>query len=114
MPYPPDGDAALKPQTLASISTARRPGAGLRCLFALALCWPAVAAAGARAPSFLLFDSYFPSWLVGAFAAIPLTLVVRHVLIRAGIDDVLPWRLFVYVCLGLLFTMAFAYYFSPR
>lgn len=70
--------------------------------------------ASARAPSFLLFDSYFPSWLVGAFAAVPLTLAIRYALIRAGIDDALPLRLFVYVCMGILFTMAFAYYFSPR
>jgi hypothetical protein len=67
-----------------------------------------------RAPSFFLFGSYFPSWLVGVAVSIPLTLLVRWGLIRAGIDDVLPLRLFVYVCLGLIFTMIFAFLFSPR
>ena len=67
-----------------------------------------------RAPSFLLFGSYFPSWLVGVAISIPLTLLVRWGLIRVGIDDVLPLRLLVYVCLGLIFTMMFAFLFSPR
>jgi hypothetical protein len=67
-----------------------------------------------RAPSFLLLNSYFPSWLIGCFIAVPVTLIIRHVLIRTGIDDLLPWRLLVYFCIGLLFTMVFAYYFSPR
>lgn len=67
-----------------------------------------------RAPSFLLFGSYFPSWLMGVAISIPLTLLVRWGLIRVGIDDVLPLRLLVYVCLGLIFTMMFAFLFSPR
>lgn len=67
-----------------------------------------------QAPSFLLFGSYFPSWLVGVAISIVLTLLVRWGLIRAGIDDVLPMRLLVYVCMGLVLTLAFAYIFSPR
>ena len=85
-----------------------RVGLGLALLLALAGC------AQSRAPSFLLFGSYFPSWMVGVAISIPLTLLVRWGLIRAGIDDVLPLRLFVYVCLGLIFTMMFAFLFSPR
>lgn len=67
-----------------------------------------------RAPAFLVFGSYFPSWLIGLGVAIPLTLFVRWLLIRSGIDDALPLRLLVYVCLGILFAMAFAFFFSPR
>lgn len=67
-----------------------------------------------RAPSFLLFGSYFPSWLIGICVGIPVTFFIRWLLIRSGIDDVLPLRLFVYVCMALIFAMAFAYYFSPR
>lgn len=74
-----------------------------------------VAGCGApRAPSFLILDSYFPTWLVGVAVAIPLTLACRYVLIRLGIDDELPLRLLVYVCLAICFTLAFAYFFSPR
>lgn len=74
-----------------------------------------VAGCGApRAPSFLIFDSYFPTWLVGVAVAIPLTLACRYVLIRLGVDDALPLRLLVYVCLAICFTLAFAYFFSPR
>lgn len=85
----------------------------------LVLAWLALgvstaAAASPQAPSFQLLDSYFPSWLIGAGVAIPVVLGLRYALIRTGIDDTLPWRLLVYVCLGALFTMAFAYYFSPR
>lgn len=67
-----------------------------------------------QAPSFLIFDSYFPAWLVGVAVSIPLTLACRYVLIRLGIDDNLPLRLLVYVCLAICFTLAFAYFFSPR
>lgn len=85
-----------------------RHGFGLYVLFLLVGC------SSARAPSFLLLGSYFPSWLIGAGVSIPFTLVVRWALIRAGIDDALPVRLLMYVCVALLFTMAFAYLFSPR
>lgn len=70
--------------------------------------------AQARAPEFMIMGSYFPSWLVGAAVAIPLTLLLRTALIRLGLDDLLPVRLLVYVCIGLMFTLAFAYFFSPR
>ncbi|MEQ4617699.1 MAG: YtcA family lipoprotein [Corticimicrobacter sp.] len=67
-----------------------------------------------RAGEFLLFGSYFPAWLVGTALGIPLTFLVRWVLVRTGIDDQLPLRLLVYVCLTVLFAMAFAYAYSPR
>lgn len=68
----------------------------------------------ARAPSFLVMGSYVPSWLVGAFISIPLTLLVRLVFIRLRLDDALPLRLLVYLAIALLFTLAFAFLFSPR
>lgn len=85
-----------------------RRGVTLASLFFVSGCGPA------RAPSFLLLGSYFPSWLIGAGLSIPVTLLIRWGLVRAGVDDVLPARLFVYVCVAVIFTMAFAYYFSPR
>lgn len=67
-----------------------------------------------RAPSFLIFGSYFPAWLIGLALSIPLTVVIRALLIRSGLDDALPVRLLVYSCLCLLLTLAFAYAFSPH
>ncbi len=68
----------------------------------------------ARAPSFLLFGSYFPSWLIGVGVAIPIVLLIRMVLIRTGIEDYLPARLLVYVSMVVLCAMAFAFIYSPR
>ncbi|CNH05577.1 similar to: Y. pestis YPO0620 putative exported protein [Yersinia thracica] len=56
---------------------------------------------GAAAPSFSLVGSYFPSWMACAFIGIITAVIARVVFIRVGIDDVLPWRLLVYVCLAL-------------
>lgn len=53
------------------------------------------------APAFSLFGSYFPSWLACAGIGIVAAIVARVLLILAGIDEVLPWRLFVYTCLAL-------------
>lgn len=71
-------------------------------------------ASGVQSPDFLFLNSYFPSWLVGAIAALLLTVVVRVVLIRCGVDDFLPFRFFVYVAIWLILTMAFSYFYSPR
>lgn len=95
-------------------STPLRPNALFKSAAALGLGLTLSGCGGAQSPTFLLFDSYFPSWLVGVFVAVPITLFIRSLLIRSGLDDELPLRLLVYVCIGLCFTMAFAYFFSPR
>ncbi|AHK18687.1 YtcA family lipoprotein [Yersinia similis] len=56
---------------------------------------------GAEAPSFSLVGSYFPSWMACAFIGIITAVIARILFIRVGIDEVLPWRLLVYVCLAL-------------
>lgn len=53
------------------------------------------------APSFTMAGSYFPAWLIFAFVAIILTVLIRVVLIRLGIDDVLRFKLFIYTALAL-------------
>ncbi|MGG4773568.1 hypothetical protein E4695_10795 [Alcaligenaceae bacterium 429] len=68
----------------------------------------------ARAPSFLLFGSYFPSWLIGVGVSIPIVLLIRMVMIRTGIEEYIPARLLVYVSMVVLCTMAFAFIYSPR
>ncbi|CND15534.1 similar to: Y. pestis YPO0620 putative exported protein [Yersinia frederiksenii] len=54
-----------------------------------------------EAPSFALLGSYFPSWLACAFIGVIAAVVARVLFIRVGIDEVLPWRLLIYVCLAL-------------
>ncbi|AKP33045.1 YtcA family lipoprotein [Yersinia aleksiciae] len=56
---------------------------------------------GGDAPSFSLVGSYFPSWMACAFIGIITAVIARVLFIRIGIDEVLPWRLLVYVCLAL-------------
>lgn len=60
----------------------------------------------AVAPSFTVAGSYFPAWLVFIFAAILVTVLVRVVLIRIGIDDVMHYKLVVYSALALALCFA--------
>lgn len=53
------------------------------------------------APAFTLFGSFIPYWMVCAAIGLVVTVVVRVGLIKLGIDDVLPLRLLVYLCLML-------------
>lgn len=54
----------------------------------------------AGAPSIPFFGAFFPSWLLCAGIGIIGAVLVRVVLIRLGIDDVIPARLPVYVCVA--------------
>lgn len=58
------------------------------------------------APSFTIAGSYFPAWIVFAFIAVILTVLIRVVLIRLGIDDLMRFKVFVYsaLALGLCFA----------
>jgi hypothetical protein len=58
----------------------------------------------ARAPTFDIFGSLFPVWLLCMGAAIPLTLAARALLIRAGLDAHLGPRVVVYPGLAVLFA----------
>lgn len=86
----------------------------LKVAFAMSLGIGLSACSQGQAPSFLLFDSFFPSWLVGIFVAVPITLVLRVILLRIGIDEVMPFRLLTYVCICACIVMAFSFYYSPR
>jgi len=55
-----------------------------------------------RAPSFVVFGSYFPAWIVCALAGLALAIAIRAVFLRVGIDEFLPVRLLVYISLGVL------------
>ncbi|MFG1280592.1 YtcA family lipoprotein [Xanthobacter autotrophicus] len=72
-------------------------GRAALCLFSASLlagCVPA------GAPAIPFFGAYFPSWLLCALVGILGAVIVRLVFIRLGIDDALPARLPVYVCLA--------------
>lgn len=63
---------------------------------------------GPASPSLPLFGAYFPSWLACAGLGVLGAILGRAVFIRLGIDGGLPFRLAVYVCLGLLIAFAAA------
>lgn len=53
------------------------------------------------APAFTLFGSFIPYWMVCAAIGLVVAIIVRIIFIKTGIDDVLPLRLLVYLCLML-------------
>ncbi len=57
-------------------------------------------------PSVYAFGSYFPSWLLCAVIGIIGAVLVRLAFIRLGLDDELPFRLFIYVCVALIIAIA--------
>jgi YtcA family len=65
---------------------------------------PLLAAGCTRAPSFDILGSFFPAWLVCLVLAIPLTVLVRWLMLRLHILIVYP--VFVYPGLWALFTFA--------
>ena len=68
---------------------------------------PALCSAGcSSAPSQNILGSYFPSWMLCALAGIGATIVVRQVLVAAGLDRTLPAPLVVYLALAVAFGFA--------
>lgn len=53
------------------------------------------------APAFTLLGSFIPYWMVCAAAGLAVAIIVRLIFIKVGIDDLLPFRLAVYLCLML-------------
>ncbi|MFA5703081.1 MAG: YtcA family lipoprotein [Advenella sp.] len=66
----------------------------------------AMLAGCSNVPSVYAFGSYFPSWLLCAFIGIIGAVVVRVIFIRLQLDDVLPFRLLVYICVALIIAIA--------
>ncbi|WP_248289985.1 YtcA family lipoprotein [Advenella sp. EE-W14] len=58
-----------------------------------------------NAPSVYAFGSYFPSWLLCAFIGIIGAVLVRVVFVYLQLDDVLPLRLLVYLCVALIIAI---------
>jgi hypothetical protein len=59
-----------------------------------------------HAPTFDLFGSYFPAWMVCIVVAIVLAVAVRQVLVALEIDAHLRPRGLVYVCLTFVFAVS--------
>ncbi|NYT66193.1 hypothetical protein H0A58_09455 [Alcaligenaceae bacterium] len=59
-----------------------------------------------NAPSVYAFGSYFPSWLLCAVIGILGTILVRVIFIRLGLDNAMPLRLLVYVCIALIISIS--------
>lgn len=81
-------------------SSRRQAGALLRAGAVSFASLPLAGCLQAGAPAIPLFGAYFPSWLLCAFIGILGAVLVRLVFIRAGIDDALPIRLPVYICIA--------------
>lgn len=69
--------------------------------------WAAAAAAvllagcsSRSAPYVTVFDSYFPAWILCAVIGIVGASLVRVLLVRWGLDEELPFRTPVYLCLA--------------
>lgn len=57
---------------------------------------------GPASPSLPLFGAYFPSWLICGAIGVLGALAGRVLFIRLGVDEGLPLRSLVYICLALL------------
>jgi hypothetical protein len=61
---------------------------------------------GVGAQSQNVLGAYFPSWMFCAVAALVATALVRWLLVRAGVDRVLPVPVLVYLAMTVSFSLA--------
>lgn len=81
-------------------------GAGRRALlFFAAMATGAAQAGEPAAPSIVVFGSYFPAWIVCAVVGVVGAALARVILARLGVDEFLPLRLVVYLCLAIVFGL---------
>jgi len=65
----------------------------------------AAQAAAPAAPSIVVFGSYFPAWIVCAIVGVLGATIARFVLVGLDVDEFLPLRLVVYLCLAIDFGL---------
>lgn len=63
----------------------------------------------AGAPTVFLAGAYFPAWLLCAVAGVVGAVIVRIGLVAAGIDDTIPFRLPVYICIAIVIGLLVAF-----
>ena len=67
----------------------------------------ALALGGCNAsPSQNILGSYFPSWMICALAGVAATIVVRQILVAAGLEKSVPAPLIVYLAMMVAFGFA--------
>ncbi|MBC3861530.1 hypothetical protein H8K32_05400 [Undibacterium jejuense] len=74
------------------------PGGLVSPLLALSLS----ACAHPASPSFTLFGTFFPAWLVCAIIGIVIAIVARIAMIALKLSTILPFQLFVCSAIGLI------------
>jgi hypothetical protein len=57
------------------------------------------------APSINLLGSFFPSWMLCVGVGVAVSVAVRQVFIKTGVEKHLPARMVVYLCLWGLITL---------
>lgn len=62
----------------------------------------------AVSPSLPFYGAYFPSWLICAALGVLGSVLVRIILIRLGVDEGIPFRTLVYICLACLIAFVIA------
>ncbi|WP_413571322.1 YtcA family lipoprotein [Brucella sp. H1_1004] len=65
-------------------------------------------------PSFSLLGAYFPSWMLCLLVAIVITILLRVVFIRLGVDDILPFRLTAYTAIVIAIACSLALFVYGR
>ena len=88
----------------AAMAPVRRSGKALVSLLSVSVGFLAGCTPKAS-PSLPLFGAFFPSWLLCAVIGVIGSVIIRAIFVRSGMDDQLPWRSIVYVCVAA--TIAF-------
>jgi DNA-binding XRE family transcriptional regulator len=65
-------------------------------------------------PSFSLFGAYFPSWMMCLAIAIIVTVMLRAIFIRTGLDDILAFRLITYTAMVIAIACGLALFVYGR
>lgn len=61
------------------------------------------------APAVGLFGSFFPSWLLSFFIGVVATIIIRVIFVVTRLDDIIPWRVPVYLSMTLAMTLLSSY-----
>jgi hypothetical protein len=72
----------------------------------LALAGPSALAGCGRAPSFNIFGSFFPAWLICMVAGILLAAIVNWLLSALKQEKLISWGIIAYPCLAAFFAFS--------
>ncbi|MGO2245712.1 MAG: YtcA family lipoprotein [Halomonas sp.] len=66
------------------------------------------------APAVGMFGSFFPYWLISLFIGVVATIFIRVIFVVTKLDDIIPWRVLVYLSLTLAMTLLSSHLFFGR